>query len=330
MNNDEEKKDVDLTVQVEDKKINFSELSKKKSSSAVDKISTIILVLICVGLAAYYIFAPAPEREVVLQQEETVSAINVRTEILERDLFQSYTRLNGEIGSNNKDLSIVPDTSGTVTSILVTRGDSVEADQVIAYVDASRPGANYKESPVRSPIAGVITSIPVSVGETVSASSPIATITGEKSLYIEASLPERYRGTASEGMDAVFTSVAYPEDSFTAKISYIAPYIRTTNRTSDIELEITSPSDKLVEGMYVTVDLVTEEQYDVITVPDSAITELSSGTFVYIVENGQAVEKEITTGSSNGSRTVVLSGLEAGDELITAGTVANGSTVNVL
>ena len=82
--------------------------------------------------------------------------------------------------------------------------------------------------------------------------------------------------------------------------------------------------------MYVTIDLVTEEQTDVITVPVSAITETLDGNIVYVVEDGRASSRTVTVGSRNESEAVIVSGLEAGDVVITAGTVAEGSSVNVL
>ena len=326
---DDKKKD--LTEQVEDSKISFEDLAKlSHKSSAFDKITTIILLAICVALAAYVIFGSVGTREITVEEETVENRINVRAEAVNPGTFVSYTRLNGEIGSNNSDVAIVPDTAGNIVSILVSRGDAVKAGDVIAYIDPSRPGMSYKENPVTSPVDGIITSIPVSIGEQVSAATAVATVSGDKTLYIEASLPERYIGTAEVGMAADFTSVAYPGETFTAELSYIAPYVQTANRTSDIELEITSGAEKLREGMFVTIDLVTEEIPDVITVPSSAITETLNGDIVYVVENGNAAARAVTTGSSNGSETVITSGLSAGDVVITAGTVADGSAVNVL
>ena len=322
----------DLTEQVEDSKISFKDLSKKGRSSRFDKFTTLVLLVICVILLIYVLFGnPEREQAFVPEAEESATVINVQANAVEPHTFQVFTRLNGEIGSDNTDVSVLPDTSGTVSSVLVRRGDSVTKDQVIAYIDPSRPGQSFKESPVTSPVDGVVTAIPVSLGETVSVSTPVATISGnDKTLYIEASLPERYIGTVTTGMDAYFTSVAYPGERFAAEISFISPTIKPTNRTADIELTITDGSDKLREGMFVTLDLVTEEIENAITVPSGAISEVMDETIVYTVENGTAIRRAVTTGSSNGSETVITSGLESGDMVITAGTVADGSAVNVV
>lgn len=325
-----EDKNIDRTEQVVDSKIDFNQLGAKPKASKFDRITTVILLIICIGLAAFIIFGSVGSRTVAVEEEAVDSRINVRAEEVTPGTFRNYTRLNGEIGSDNSDVSVVPDTAGDVVSILVKRGDSVKAGDVIAYLDPSRPGASYKESPVTAPVDGIITSIPVSIGEHVSTASAIATVSGDKTLYIESRLPERYIGTATAGMTAEFTSVAYPGETFTAVLSFIAPTVSSTNRTADIELEITEGEEKLREGMYVTIDLVTEEQTDVITVPVSAITETLDGNIVYVVEDGRASSRTVTVGSRNESEAVIVSGLEAGDVVITAGTVAEGSSVNVL
>ena len=327
---DESKKD--LTEQVEDSKISFRELSKKGSSSPVDKITTLVLLIICVGLFLYVLLGkPEGKTPVSVSSADAETVINVQTMVAKPHLFQVYTRLNGEISSDSTDVSVLPDTSGTVSSVLVRRGEHVTKDQVIAYVDPSRPGQNYKESPVTSPVDGIVTAVPVSVGETVSASTAVAAVSPDgKKLHIDSSLPERYIGTVGSGMDAYFSSVAYPGEVFTAEISYISPTVKTSNRTADIELEITSGEEVLRDGMYVSIDLVTEEINDALTVPTGAVTHIQDEAIVYVVEDGKAMRRSVTLGSDNGSEVVVTSGLEAGETVVTAGTVADGSSVNVV
>ena len=327
---DENKKD--LTEQVEDSKISFSELAaKNQKKSAMDRITTIVLLLICVALAIYFIFGSVGSRQHALPPSAAESSsINVQVSSAELGRFESYTRLNGEIGSYNSAVSILPDTSGTVTSILVKRGSTVKKGDVIAYIDPSRPGQSYQENPVTSPIDGEITSVPVSVGETVSASTAIAVVSGEKSLYIETSLPERYVGNMSVGMPALVHSVAFPDKTFNADVSYISPSIDTSTRTAAVELELTGDSSGLMEGMYVSVDLVTEAHDNVVMIPSSAVSQFGGETVVYVAEDGKASMRQIVTGSDNGTMVIAESGIEAGDLLITAGTVADGSAINVL
>ncbi len=332
MNDDDNKKKPDLTEQVEDSRISFKELASKNAKpSKLDRITTIVLLLICVALAVYFIAGSVQGREhAVVEENETASVINVQTAVAEKGRFERYTRLNGEIKSYNTDVGIMPDTSGKVVSVLVRSGSEIKKGDVIAYIDASRPGQTFNESPVTSTVDGVVTSVPVSVGETVSVSTPIATVAGERTLYIEAELPERYIGTMKEGMDADFSSVAYPGKTFTGVVSFIAPSIDEATRTARIEIQITDDSEGLLSGMYVTLNLITEAYDDVIMVPLDAVSSYNGEEIVYVAENDTARMRSVTAGRENGDMVIILSGLEEGDEIITAGSVNDGSSINVI
>ena len=61
-------------------------------------------------------------------------------------------------------------------------------------------------------------------------------------------------------MAAEFETVAYPGRMYTATLSYIAPSVDITSRTTDIELTITGDTDGLMSGMYIKLNLETEHQ----------------------------------------------------------------------
>ena len=330
---DDIKKEVDKTEQVEDSKIDFRKLSDKGSKgSKLDRIVTIVLLTICVALAASVILNMGGDEKAITTPDsaETAAVINVQAEAAEEGTFIRTTRINGEIGSDGTSVSVVPDTSGKISKILVRKGDMVKKGDVIAYVDPSRPGSSFLESPVTAPVDGEISDVPAIIGQTVSVSTPVATIVGDKTLNIVAKVPERYIGTLELGLEATFTSIAYPGEEFTGSITYISPNVDTTTRTAEIELEILSDTSKLKEGMYVSLSLVTERIENALMVPTTAVSEFTGGNIVYVADGTTARRTVVETGSSNGVSTVILSGLNPGDMVITAGTVADGSTINVL
>ena len=330
MNDEENKKD--LTVEVQDEKINFKTLAEKRQKpSKIDQISTIIMTLICVVLCAYFIYsATRPKASAALATGDEASVINVSVTAAESGTFTKTTKVNGEVASDATSVSVFPDaSSGHVTSILVKRGDQVKKGDIIAYIDPSRPGQNYNESPVVSTIDGEVISVQTSVGSLVSASSPIVTLVGDKTLYVNASVPEKYLSTLELGATAILNSVAYPGEQFEAAITYISPNVSSVTRTVDIELALGDGAEKLKEGMFITVNLVTEQQEDVIMVPSSAINKIMDDEIVYVVENGIAKQVNVETGSNNESVTVITSGLKAGDQVVTAGAVNDGSAVKI-
>jgi len=61
--------------------------------------------------------------------------------------LDEYLEFGGDVDSSSA-VNVMPDQAGKVSRILVNIGERVSKNQVIAYVDASRPGMNYSESPV--------------------------------------------------------------------------------------------------------------------------------------------------------------------------------------
>lgn len=309
----------------------------KTKPSTFDVIITIILVAICCVLAIAIALnlgggasretQGTPGRQSNMNQSQMV---NVSVEQAGSGSFSKTTRINGEIGSEGEDIDILPDIGGKITEILVKKGDAVQAGDTIAMVDPSKPGAQYKASAVVSPVGGTVSAVKANEGETVTTNTAIVQLAGDRNLKITARIPEKYLGTLQDGMSATFTTVAWPDRAYTGTLTYIAPTVSTTNRTVDIELNITGDTTGLKEGMYVSLDLITERIDDCITIPTSALSTFLNDKIVYVVENGVAKRRVVQTGSANDTRTVILSGVQEGDLIITVGSANDGVSVNVL
>jgi multidrug efflux pump subunit AcrA (membrane-fusion protein) len=73
----------------------------------------------------------------------------------------------------------------------------------------------------------------------------------------------------------------------------------------------------LRDGMSVDVDILTTNLRNVLAVPSTAIVREGGKPFVYVVKSGKAHKTAIRTGDSNDTQTIVLSGVQAGDRLVT-------------
>lgn len=299
-------------------------------------IITIILVAICCVLAVAIVLnlggASSEAQNMPGRQSDTNQSqlVNVSVEQAVSGSFSKTTQINGEIGSEGEDIDILPDIGGKITEILVKKGDVIHAGDTIAMVDPSKPGAQYKASAVIAPVGGTVSAVTVNTGETVTTNSVIVQLAGDRSLKITAKIPEKYLGTLQDGMSATFTTIAWPDRTYTGTLTYIAPTVSTTNRTVDIELDITGDTADLKEGMYVSLNLITEHLDTCITVPTSAISTFLNDKVVYVVENNVAKRRVVETGSANDTHTVILSGVQDGDRIITVGSAGDGVSVNVL
>ena len=306
---------------------------EKKKSSGFDKTVTLILVLICLvllGVTLYKMFSPEEEIQRVNQVTTDDVVINVSASTAERTEFIQTTRFQGEVTTDDNNISVLPETAGTLKSVQVKRGDLVNAGDVVAYVDPSRPGSQYELSPVTAKVSGTVLSVDTTVGSSVSASTPIITVMPEKTLYVSTLIPERYISTLSIGLEGSVTSVAYPDKSYPVEVSYISPILNSTNRTLPVELSFTSDEDGILEGMYVSIDLVTEKISDALVIPSSALSSYAGDTVVYVVRDNTAVRTIVETGSSNSNEAVIISGLTEGDVVVTAGNVTDGTKVSIV
>ncbi len=304
----------------------------KEKKNVFDRIITIMLLLVCIALAVgIYIRSGEQEelpRMTSRMQEQTnvnVSAVNAFI-----GTFTNVTKTNGEITSEDSDVSVYPDASGKVVEILVSKGDKVARGDVIAYIDPSKPGSQYQKSPVVSPADGTIREVSVTVGETVGTTTPVASITGDKTLVVSTKVSERNLGTMRPGLAGTVSVVAYPEREYPVEISYISPSVDQASRTVEVELSFTGDTDGLMEGMYASASIITEQVGNVLLVPSDAVDTYAGQSIVYVVEDGIARRRTVSIEGSNSTYSIVSSGLTEGEPVITAGNVSDGTAVNIV
>lgn len=319
----------------DDSRIDFGKLAAKDEASGFARAMNLILVLVCIALAAliaWNIFSGNEETDTAAAvQESAQQVINVSVSPARIDTFTRISRLNGEIRRDGLDIAITPDitSSATVIQVLVREGDIISAGDTVAYIDASRPGTAYKVSPVIAKAGGIVVDIGASAGQVISSSTAIATVTDNSDLVLEAAVPEKFLGSLRKGMPASFETVAYPGRIYTATLSYISPSLSASSRTAAIKLTI-DDAEGLMSGMYVKLYLETERIDSALIVPSAAIDEYIGDNVVYAAENGKAVRKIVTLGSDNGTEAVILHGLAPGELVITAGNITDGSAINAI
>ncbi|MBQ7158547.1 MAG: efflux RND transporter periplasmic adaptor subunit [Treponema sp.] len=252
--------------------------------------------------------------------------------------LDEYLEFGGDVDSVSA-VNVMPDMAGKISRILVSVGDMVRKDQVLAYVDASRPGMNYSESPVRAPIAGRITSIPPTIGATVSQAVTVARIARTDDLEIKVNVAERFISRIKQGQTAIVTFDAYPGVEFKAKVFEVSPVLDTSTRTMSIKLRIEPPDSRIKVGMYARVRLVTDSVKNAIVIPNAAMISRDGKPFVFVIANQKEGDKNATVrlqavkiGISVDNKTEITEGLSAGDEIVIKGQslLNDGAQVNII
>lgn len=242
--------------------------------------------------------------------EEAEAIFAVNTYKTEKSSLDDYLEFGGDVAAVSS-VDVMPDMSGKISRILVSVGDYVEKNQVIAEVDASRPGMNYSASPVKAPITGTVTSFAPSIGTMVSPAMSMAKIAKTNELEIKTSVAERYISRIKLNQKAVVTFDAYPGVNFSARVFEVSPVLDTTTRTMAIKLRIEPTDDRIRVGMYARIHLVTDHVANAIVVPYSALVVRNSESFIFVVDRKDSVVDQAAAAEKAAAQNADASGKTA-------------------
>lgn len=208
--------------------------------------------------------------------------------------------------------------------------DIASADFKSAGAESELIAAQLSKTTIRAPFTGTIGLRSISKGAYVTPATPIATLVNTKQLKITFSIPEKYASQVRVGTQlSFFTSDS--EGEHTATIYAIEPQVEIATRTLKMRAIAENPQEKLYPGTYANVTLPLETVQDALLVPSEALIPVQNGKKIFISINGKAKEVDVEIGARTGSSVRVVSGLNAGDTILTYGVMAlkNGTPVKI-
>jgi len=175
---------------------------------------------------------------------------------------------------------------------------------------------------IPAPFPGVVTRRAVNVGQNIDPSMPLFTIVDLSTVWVIADLYERDFARVRVGSPATITSASYPGMTLRGRVSYIDPQVQPETRTAKLRVEVPNQSGRLRLGMYVDAQVGEGSPRKGLFVPKSAVQIVGSETVVYVAvdaQQGRFAERPVEIGTENGDRVLVVSGLQAGDAVVTDG-----------
>lgn len=263
-----------------------------------------------------------------------VTVFAVTTTTATRGELREYLEFGGDVNAKS-NIDILPDAAGKIAEVRVRVGDAVEKNQVIAYVDPSRPGMKYELSPVKAPISGTITAVNVVAGSMVSQQLSVGKVSKMEALEILMNVPERFVSKIKGGQAAYLRFDAYPGEVFPARINEISPVLDQSSRSMSVKLGLTERDPRIKAGMFARVKLITDTRTSTVKVPAVAIINRFGEDFAFVVESGETpkVRKQpVKVGIRVDDKAEVLEGIAAGEEIVVRGQtlLENGSTINIV
>lgn len=199
--------------------------------------------------------------------------------------------------------------------------DIARADFKSAQAQTQLINAQITKTSVRAPFSGKIGLRSISPGTYVTPTTLIAKLVNSSQLKITFSIPEKYASQIKLNSQIKFTAAGSTE-KYAAKVYALEPEIAVDTRTMQIRAIAENKNGNLLPGTFANVELPLATINDALIVPTEAIVPVQNGKKVFVTNNGKAKEIMVETATRTAKDIVILSGLKAGDTVLTTGVMS--------
>lgn len=182
--------------------------------------------------------------------------------------------------------------------------------------------ANLQNSEIVAPISGTVTQEDAKVGQLASPGTPLVSLIGNSGFEVDAGASETDVGKLAAGDTVSMTLDAFPNETFTGKVFYLAPAQTNTNGVITYQTKILfdKPDARLKSGLTANITIEAEHKDGVLIVPQYAILQNDQGTFVEVLQNKVVKQIPVTLGIQDQSGNVeVTEGVSEGEQVLNIG-----------
>lgn len=210
--------------------------------------------------------------------------------------------------------------------------DEAENNFKVAEASLQLTQAKLAKTDIKAPFSGIIGLRSVSVGDYVKEGADLVNLEAIDPLKVDFRVPETYLRQIRVGQALQLTLDALPGKIYNGKVIAVNPLIDTAGRSVVIRAQVGNQDTTLRPGMFARVRLITKESADAMVLPEQALVPQGSEQYVFKVQDGKVARVRVETGQRRDSKVEVLSGLAAGDLVVTAGQlkIRDGSAVRVV
>lgn len=180
--------------------------------------------------------------------------------------------------------------------------------------------AQLSYSEIRSPISGVVTDRPLYPGEMATAGAPLLTVMDLSHVIAKAHIPQTEAVLLKVG-DAAQINAPGLSEPLPGKVAVVSPALDPNSTTVEVWVDARNSRQELKPGTSVGISMLAQTIPDALTVPASAVlTESDGTTSVMVIGNdNRAHHREVKTGVRQDNQVQIVSGLKAGERVVTTG-----------
>lgn len=185
-------------------------------------------------------------------------------------------------------------------------------------IDFKEAELNLSYADIAAPIAGVITQRAVELGDLVRGNEEVFVIADRDPLLVRIYAPEQRMYQLHPGQEATIAVEALPDTTFRGRIRMISPEVNPASGTVKVTLEV-ADTGVLKPGMFATVRIITEQRPQTLIIPKKALILETDEDDVFVIKGGAVRRASVELGLVEGDQVEVVSGLSAGDQVVTVG-----------
>ncbi len=205
-----------------------------------------------------------------------------------------------------------------------------EAEVRLAEAVAARELAQARlaQSVIRASVAGTVLVRTVEPGDIVTSTRRLLVLASSGETRLTAQIDEKNLPYLREGSRAIASSDAFPDQRFEAQLYYVSPGIDTARGSVEARFRIAQPPEYLRADMTVSIDIEVARKARALTAPAAAVRETDSRTTMQRVVDGRVESVPVTLGIRTAGRVEILSGLAAGERVLTGPALPDGTRVH--
>ncbi len=236
----------------------------------------------------------------------------------------------------------------------LSRAKSLVAEEMISQSQLDAAQANFQQAQaaadnlrsqiakktIRAPFSGRLGIRLVNLGQSLHEGDAIVSLQTLSPIFVDFQLPQQYLNQVRQGLPVRVTADGLAGRQLTGKITAINPQVTAATRSIGVQATLQNAEELLRPGMFVSVEVLLPKLQTVLSVPITAVLYAPFGDSVFIVEEKKTDDGKkhlalrqqfIRLGEKRGDFVSVLSGLSAGESVVSTGVfkLRNGQVVVV-
>jgi RND family efflux transporter MFP subunit len=278
------------------------------------------------------------EAEAVLKKAQA-SLEMARAALLEAEAARNRADREYERALNLKEAGLVTqqnlDDVRTQQEAAGARVSAAQAQVRAAEEDIWQAKTRISKAVIRAPFDGIVAGRMVNVGEVVGEmQKELFRVVDNRLLDLTVNVPSSEMASLRVGHPLTFVTDAFPGKVFTGKVKFINPAVDEANRSVKVVAEVENRPEVLKGGLFVSGRIVTRKRTGVLQAPRASLLSWDVGgrkASLFVTADNVARLRQVGTGTVSGDLVEIVSGLSAGETVITRGgfNVRDGDRVNV-